>query len=71
MNATWDETLLGDAFRELSVLDLDFSLEVTGFDIPEIDLLIEGVTPQPDNRYLVGSVFLRQFTDDEFRALVG
>jgi DNA modification methylase len=47
--ATWDDRLLGETLRELNALDLDFSLEVTGFDIPEIDLLIEGVTPQPDN----------------------
>jgi DNA modification methylase len=47
--ATWDDRLLGEQLRELSALNLDFSLEVTGFDIPDIDLLIEGVAPQSDN----------------------
>src|ERR1700704_6354302 len=47
--ARWDDRLLGEQLRELSEIDLDFSLEVTGFEIGEIDLLIEGVAPQPDN----------------------
>src|ERR1700693_2736844 len=41
--ATWDDRLLGEQLHELSELNLDFSLDVTGFDIPDIDLLIEGV----------------------------
>ena len=49
LNATWDEALLGDTFRELSLLDLDFSPDVTGFEIAEIDLLIEGTDPQTDS----------------------
>jgi DNA modification methylase len=47
-NATWDDGLLGQQLRELSGLDLDFSLDVTGFEIGEIDLLIEGVDQRPD-----------------------
>ena len=46
-NAAWDERLLGEAFRDLSLLDLDFSLETTGFDMAEIDLLIEGLEERP------------------------
>jgi ParB-like chromosome segregation protein Spo0J len=48
--ASWDDRLLGEQLRELSELHLDFSLEVTGFDMAEIDLLIEGTaaTPGPD-----------------------
>ncbi len=42
-NAHWDERLLGEAFVELKALDLDFDLEITGFDAPEIDLLIKGL----------------------------
>ena len=37
----WDDALLATQLRELAALDLDFSLEVTGFDIGEIDLRIE------------------------------
>ena len=40
----WDDKLLGEQLRELSLLDLDFSLEATGFEIAEIDLRIEGLT---------------------------
>ena len=48
--ASWDDRLLGEQLRELAALNLEFSLEVTGFDMGEIDLLIEGASasPQPD-----------------------
>lgn len=39
--AEWDDELLASQLRELAALDLDFSLELTGFDIGEIDLRIE------------------------------
>lgn len=44
-NAEWDERLLAEHFKELSELCLDFTLEDTGFEMSEIDLLIEGLTP--------------------------
>ncbi len=37
----WDDALLATQLRELAALDLDFSLEITGFDAAEIDLRIE------------------------------
>ena len=40
----WDEQLLAEQLKELSVLDLDFSLEATGFEMGEIDLRIEGLS---------------------------
>lgn len=42
-NSSWDENLLGESLRELASLDLDFSLEATGFTMAEIDLKIEGI----------------------------
>ena len=39
----WDERLLGEHFKALADLDLDFSLEATGFTMGEIDLKIEGL----------------------------
>jgi len=56
--ASWDDRLLGEQLRELSELNLEFSLEVTGFDMPEIDLLIEGAsgTPEPDANDLLPPV---------------
>jgi len=42
-NSEWDERLLAEQFKELSLLDLDFELDVTGFEMAEIDLRIEGL----------------------------
>lgn len=42
-NSTWDSRLLGEQLRELSRADLDFDLEVVGFEMAEIDLFIEGL----------------------------
>jgi len=47
-NSTWDETLLGEVFAELSALELNFSLEDTGFTMGEIDLKIEGLSIAPE-----------------------
>jgi hypothetical protein len=47
--AAWDDKLLGEQLRELAELNLDFSLETTGFEMGEIDLLIEGTTAAPDD----------------------
>src|SRR5438477_9159773 len=38
--STWDDRLLAQQFKDLSLLGLDFSIEVTGFDMGEIDLRI-------------------------------
>jgi len=38
--ATWDDRLLAQQLKELSLLGLDFSLEITGFEMGEIDLRI-------------------------------
>src|SRR6202030_4664772 len=41
-NAGWDDELLAIEFEELGALDLDFELEVTGFETAQIDLLVAG-----------------------------
>lgn len=41
--AAWDEQLLAEQLRDLSLMDLDFNIEVTGFEMGEIDLRIEGL----------------------------
>jgi DNA modification methylase len=43
--ASWNEQLLGEQLKVLSELELDFELEATGFEVAEIDLLIEGLSP--------------------------
>jgi hypothetical protein len=44
--ASWDEKLLAEQFRELCEVELDFDLEATGFEVGEIDVLIEDVPPK-------------------------
>lgn len=46
LNAGWDEEILGEELKSLLESDLDFSIELTGFSIPEIDGLIEGLAPE-------------------------
>ena len=47
--SVWDDRLLAEQLQQLSVLDLDFSLEATGFEMGEIDLRIEGLAPSPES----------------------
>ena len=44
LNAGWDEELLAGELEALMSSDLDFDIGVTGFSIPEIDGLIDGVS---------------------------
>ena len=47
-NSVWDDRLLAEQLQELSLQDLDFSLEAIGFDMGEIDFRIEGLTSAPE-----------------------
>src|SRR6266851_2234818 len=38
--ATWDDRLLAEQLKALSLVDLDFNIEITGFELGEIDLRI-------------------------------
>ena len=49
LNAGWDEDLLAKELGALYELDLDFSVEITGFSIAEIDNLIDGVAVEEPN----------------------
>ena len=42
-NSSWDEQLLANSLKELSALDLDFEIDVTGFAMGEIDVRIESL----------------------------
>ncbi len=44
-NAAWDDRLLAQQFKDLSEVELDFSLEATGFEMGEIDVMIENLAP--------------------------
>lgn len=48
-NSEWNDQLLATELRDLDALDLDFSLEVTGFEIGEIDLRIEQLSSATDD----------------------
>ena len=47
-NARWDDELLAVQLKELADLNLDFSLDVTGFSMAEIDLRIESLDAPAD-----------------------
>jgi DNA modification methylase len=47
-NGAWDDRLLAQQLQDLSLLGLDFSLELTGFEMPEIDLRIASLVDIPD-----------------------
>ena len=49
--ATWDDRLLAQQLKDLSLLDLNFNIEVTGFEVGEIDLRIASLDamPEPDD----------------------
>src|SRR6267143_4479899 len=47
-NATWDDRLLAQQLKDLSLLGLDFSLEITGFEMGEIDLRIASLDDMPE-----------------------
>src|SRR5208283_5361583 len=45
--AIWDDRLLAEQLRDLSLSGLDFDLEVTGFEMGEIDLRIASLEDTP------------------------
>jgi DNA modification methylase len=44
-NSEWDRRLLAEQLMTLSQAELDFSVEVTGFEVDEIDVMIENLAP--------------------------
>lgn len=49
-NSDWDDRLLGEQFKILLEAEIDFKLEVTGFETSEIDLFIENLAPASAGR---------------------
>ncbi|MGB9647109.1 MAG: DNA methyltransferase [Stellaceae bacterium] len=47
--STWDDRLLAEQLRDLSLSGLDFSIEVTGFEMGEIDLRIASLEEPPEH----------------------
>jgi len=53
LNAGWDPEILAIEFQHLSSIDLDFDLEIAGFETAEIDILVDGpnkTSKDPDDR---------------------
>lgn len=46
--AGWDKDLLVVELKHLTEIDLDFDVEITGFETADIDVLIQGVEAEPD-----------------------
>ena len=46
--STWDTQLLATQLKDLSLVNLTFDLEATGFTVGEIDLYVEGLNLVPD-----------------------
>ena len=49
--STWDDSLLAEQLNALSLANIDFDIEATGFDMGEIDFRIQGLeadTAEPD-----------------------
>ena len=46
--ATWDDRLLAEQLKDLSLLGLDLNLELTGFEMGEIDLRIASLEDPPE-----------------------
>ncbi len=44
----WDDRLLAQQLKTLAEVELDFNLEITGFEMAEIDTMIEGLSPAPE-----------------------
>lgn len=55
-NAGWDRKLLSIEFKYLAELDFDFDLTLTGFELPEVDALIEegSAAAQDDDDVVTG-----------------
>lgn len=49
-NGLWDYDLLKLEFSELEKLELDFSLEVTGFDLVDIDVIVDPGLTEKDSK---------------------
>jgi DNA modification methylase len=47
--AGWDPEILAIELEELSSLDLEFDVTVTGFEMPEVDILIQGRAPEAND----------------------
>jgi hypothetical protein len=55
-NAVWNERLLAEQFESMSAQELNFSVDVTGFEIAEINVMIENSQPASQGKDDSGDV---------------
>ena len=48
-NAGWDQEILKIELQNIMALEIDFDLTLTGFDTPEIDIILNGVGENKEN----------------------
>jgi hypothetical protein len=46
--AGWDHDILAIELQHLQTIDSDFDVTITGFEVPEIDLILSGADDKPD-----------------------
>ena len=54
--STWDDRKVAIVLKELSEIALDFEIEATGFEPPEIDLRIQSLEPPDESDGLSGRI---------------
>ena len=47
-SAGWDKSILAIELQHLTTIESDFDVTITGFDIPEIDVILSPATDEPD-----------------------
>jgi hypothetical protein len=48
LNAQWDESILAIELQHLLTVQTDFDITITGFEVPEIDLILQQAADVPD-----------------------
>jgi DNA modification methylase len=64
-NAAWDDRLLAQQFKDLSEVELDFSLEATGFEMGEIDVMVENLAPATEGEEDPADAVPKQVTESQ------
>jgi hypothetical protein len=50
LNAQWDESILAIELQHLLTIQADFDITITGFEVPEIDLILQQAGEVPDQQ---------------------
>ena len=67
--AGWDESILAIELGHLLTVDLGFDVTVTGFDVPEIDLIIQGTATKPGEEEVLDRGSSKSYNYPAWRSL--